>query len=83
MVLQRGHEVPVEIFDDKDAPEDDRETWPAQRRVVQDESSSGGSEFRPDWTAGESDGSGEEQVFAERAGRVAKMEVGEEDTGGR
>eukprot|EP00969_Alexandrium_andersonii_P182871 8080862-Alexandrium_andersonii.AAC.1 len=58
--------------------------WPAQRRVVQDESSSDSDEFLPDWAAEESEGSGEEQVFAARAGRVVKMEVDdEEDTSGR
>eukprot|EP00969_Alexandrium_andersonii_P032982 1440701-Alexandrium_andersonii.AAC.1 len=39
-VLERGHEVPIEISDDEDAPEAERGMWPAQRRVAQDESSS-------------------------------------------
>eukprot|EP00969_Alexandrium_andersonii_P129012 5701136-Alexandrium_andersonii.AAC.1 len=70
VVLERGHEAPVEISDDEAAPEAKREMWPAQRRVVQEESSSYSDEFRPDWAADESDGGGEEQVFAEQAGRV-------------
>eukprot|EP00969_Alexandrium_andersonii_P105103 4637235-Alexandrium_andersonii.AAC.1 len=43
-------------------------------------SSSDSDEFRPDWTAEESEGSGNEQVFAAQAGRVVKLEVDEEDT---
>eukprot|EP00969_Alexandrium_andersonii_P292494 12927701-Alexandrium_andersonii.AAC.1 len=61
---------------------------PAQQRVVvavehAEASSSDSDEFHPDWTAEESEGSGDEQVFAAQAGRVVKMEVDEEDTSGR
>eukprot|EP00969_Alexandrium_andersonii_P181358 8013313-Alexandrium_andersonii.AAC.1 len=51
VALERGHEAPIEISDDEDVPEAEREMWPAQRRVVQEDDFSSDSEgFKPDWT---------------------------------
>eukprot|EP00969_Alexandrium_andersonii_P024346 1062471-Alexandrium_andersonii.AAC.1 len=66
VVLEWGHELPIEISDDEETPADAQATWPAQRRVAAaveqgEASSSDSDEFRPDWTAEESEGSGDEQ----------------------
>eukprot|EP00969_Alexandrium_andersonii_P350524 15433423-Alexandrium_andersonii.AAC.1 len=74
VVLERGHKPPIEISYDEETPADAQATWLAQRRVVvaveQGEASSSDSdEFHPGWTAEESEGSGDEQVFAAQAGQ--------------
>eukprot|EP00969_Alexandrium_andersonii_P154837 6845178-Alexandrium_andersonii.AAC.1 len=34
VVLERGHEPPIEISDDEETPADAQAMWPAQRRVA-------------------------------------------------